>query len=378
MTKGSGAAARRARGGVRRHAWVARAGPETRRGRARRGRARRVRPGGGRRRRAASCWVLLFPELACGAHPGGRRTGVGGDLAGASARSPRPSSSASGVRPQTHTGRSGGQMQPCARAARKRFTRRSSSEWKEIPAKRPFWRRTPTRAASAASSWPSSSLTAIRIAWNVRLAGWPPANRAGAGIAAAITSTSALVDVESARARARARCARAIWPRVALLAVLAEDACARRRSSHVLTISAASSSCVGVHAHVQRRVVGVGEAALPRVDLHRGHAEVEVDEVGRDALVAQQLRRPSAKDARTKRVAQDTSAASCGEVLLGGRVAVDRDERAGRARCARRRGGRGRRRRTCSRRRSRRAAGRAARSARPPGRGHGRRSCHKG
>ena len=49
----------------------------------------------------------------------------------------RWTSSASGVLPQTQTGRSGGQMQPRARSARKRLTRRSSSEWKEIAATRP-------------------------------------------------------------------------------------------------------------------------------------------------------------------------------------------------------------------------------------------------
>src|SRR5437868_1842917 len=40
--------------------------------------------------------------------------------------------SASGVRPQTQIGRSGGQMQPRARSAMKRFARRSSSEWNEM------------------------------------------------------------------------------------------------------------------------------------------------------------------------------------------------------------------------------------------------------
>ena len=46
-------------------------------------------------------------------------------------------SSASGSRPQTQTGSSGGQTQPRARSARKRLTRRSSSEWKEIAPRRP-------------------------------------------------------------------------------------------------------------------------------------------------------------------------------------------------------------------------------------------------
>src|SRR5215213_2052102 len=44
-----------------------------------------------------------------------------------------------------------------------------------------------------------------------------------------------------------------------------------------------------VHAHVERRVVGVGEAALAGVDLHRRDAEVEVDHVRRDALLAQEV-----------------------------------------------------------------------------------------
>ena len=62
-------------------------------------------------------------------------------------------------------------------------------------------------AGSAASSWPSSSLTAMRMAWKTRLAGWPPAKRAGAGIASVTTSTSSLV-VSSGAVRARADDAR--------------------------------------------------------------------------------------------------------------------------------------------------------------------------
>ena len=55
-------------------------------------------------------------------------------------------------------------------------------------------REQPTRRAGAPrSSWSSSSLTAIRIAWKERLAGWPPAKRAGAGIADLIASTSSCV-----------------------------------------------------------------------------------------------------------------------------------------------------------------------------------------
>ena len=64
-------------------------------------------------------------------------------------------------------------------------------------------------SGSARSSCPSSSLTAMRIAWNERLAGWPPAKRARAGIAAVITSTSSLVvsigSRDAARGRSRVR-----------------------------------------------------------------------------------------------------------------------------------------------------------------------------
>ena len=63
---------------------------------------------------------------------------------------------------------------------------------------------------SAASSWASSSLTAMRIAWKERLAGWPEAKRAGTGTASTIVSTSSFVV--SMRSRARRRTiARAIW-----------------------------------------------------------------------------------------------------------------------------------------------------------------------
>ena len=65
-------------------------------------------------------------------------------------------------------------------------------------------------SGSAASSWPSSSLTAMRSAWKVRLAGWPPAKRAGVGIADEMTSTSSIVEVICLRARVRT-IARAIW-----------------------------------------------------------------------------------------------------------------------------------------------------------------------
>ena len=53
----------------------------------------------------------------------------------------------------------------------KRFTSRSSSEWKLITASRPPGRNIEKAAGSAASSDPSSSLTAMRRAWKTRFAG---------------------------------------------------------------------------------------------------------------------------------------------------------------------------------------------------------------
>src|SRR5215211_7570090 len=110
----------------------------------------------------------------------------------------RVKSSASGSWPQTQTGSSGGQTQPRALAARNCFTGRSSSEWKAIAAKRPPTFSCDQATGSASLSASSSPLTAIRIAWKLRLAGWPAPKRAEAGIPALIAATSSAV-VESGR-----------------------------------------------------------------------------------------------------------------------------------------------------------------------------------
>ena len=73
-------------------------------------------------------------------------------------------------------------------------------------------------------------------------------------------------------ARSRARCRARSAPRRTR-----GRSRASRASGHSFTTVRASSSCGGVHAHVERRVVGVGEAALARVHLHRGDAEVQVE-----------------------------------------------------------------------------------------------------
>ena len=69
---------------------------------------------------------------------------------------------------------------------------------------------------------------------------------------------------------------------VALLAVLAQQAGQPPLVPGVDDLLG-GQLLLGVHPHVERRVVGVGEAALPGVDLHRGHAQVQVDDVGASA-----------------------------------------------------------------------------------------------
>ena len=66
-----------------------------------------------------------------------------------------------------------------------------------------------------------------------------------------------------------------------------------------LTTSRGGQVGRGIHAHVERRVGGVGEAALGPVELHRGDAEVEQDRVGADAVRRRAARAP----ARTRRAA---------------------------------------------------------------------------
>src|SRR5579864_800694 len=109
----------------------------------------------------------------------------------------------SGSFPQTHTGKSGGHVQPRSFSRRNCLTMRSSSEWNEITASRPPGRSIASAAGSAASSEPSSSLTAIRSAWKTRFAGWPSPKRAGAGIAALIVSTSSPVRSNGVSRRRR-------------------------------------------------------------------------------------------------------------------------------------------------------------------------------
>ena len=130
-------------------------------------------------------------------------------------------------------------------------------------------------AGSARSSAPSSPLTSMRSAWKVRLAGLPPVRRVAAGIASRTRSTSAGRCVNGSRSRARDDRGRRCGGRTAPRRSRAAPGPARRR----VGVDDVGRGEPGrrVHPHVQRRVLGVGEAALGLVELQRGDAEVEQD-----------------------------------------------------------------------------------------------------
>ena len=77
---------------------------------------------------------------------------------------------------------------------------RSSSEWKETATSRPPAFKMRSAAESAAASSPSSSLTKMRKAWNVRVAGWM--SPGGERTTEATISASAAVVAIGAFARA--------------------------------------------------------------------------------------------------------------------------------------------------------------------------------
>ena len=207
------------------------------------------------------------------------------------------------------------------------MTRRSSSEWKEMAASRPVGRSSSHASGSASSSWSSSALTAIRIAWNVRFAGMPAAEPRGRGD----RGGDGVDELERRGERPALAAAHDLAGDplgVALLAVLAQRARELAALPRVDDLGR-GQVLLRVHAHVERRVVGVGEPARASVDLHRGHPEVEVDEVGLEALLAQQLEAVREVGADEARAALDLGG-ELGERLLGQRVAVDAHQQPGR------------------------------------------------
>ena len=130
------------------------------------------------------------------------------------------------------------------------------------------------------------------------------------------------------------RCARAAAHDLArdrggmpLLAVLAQ----RVREPALVPLGddvACAERETGVHAHVEWRVVGVGEAALARIELSGGHPEVEVRGVGLDSLLGEQRERLGVAGADEADGARDLGL-ELARARLGVRVAVDRDQRPG-------------------------------------------------
>ena len=120
-------------------------------------------------------------------------------------------------------------------------------------------------AGMARSRTSSSSLTSIRSAWKVRLAGWPPDLAAPAGTTDRIWSTSSPVVVKGFSARAATipvgdTAGELLLPPFpddpdeVFLAVIVDDVGGRLAAA-------------GVHPHVQRRVEGVREAAFALIEL---------------------------------------------------------------------------------------------------------------
>ena len=113
--------------------------------------------------------------------------------------------------------------------------------------------------------------------------------------------------------------------RVALLAELAEDP----RQAALIPAGedlARVELLLGVHTHIERGIVGVGEAALAGVHLHRGHPEVEVHHVRAQALPGEQPQRLGVATADEARCAWELLG-ELEEPVLGLRIPVDRHER---------------------------------------------------
>ena len=138
--------------------------------------------------------------------------------------------------------------------------------------------------------------------------------------------------------------------RVALLAVAAEDVGELADRQHVDEVGG-GDGLRRVHAHVERRVPGIREAALATVELHRRDAEVHVDDVDRGVgALGEHVGEVAVVElGGARRLAGDVA-----EVLGDRGVAVAGDQQAVGAEAPRPRRQRDRRRRTWRRRRSRR------------------------
>ena len=245
------------------------------------------------------------------------------------------------------------------RSWRKRLTTRSSSEWKVTTASQPPGASARSAAARPRASSPSSSLTAMRSAWKLRVAGcgWPGFGR---GSRRSIRPASWSVVAKGALAAVGDDGAGDAAGR-ALLAVLEENVGERRLGQAVDEVGGRGAGLA--HPHVERAVLLEGEAAGGLVELHRGDADVEHDAVER--RMARPRRRcgrgvPKVPARRSSRPANVAGPGGGARRAPRGR---GRRRSPGRAGVEERRG-RSRRRRRCRRAR-RRAPGRRPRGSAP-------------
>ena len=115
-------------------------------------------------------------------------------------------------------------------------------------------------------------------------------------------------------------------PREPLLAVAGEDAREIRLAPLVHEICGARLG-VRIHPHVERGVVGVGEAALGTVELHRRDPEVEQDRVGAEPALGELLECPRERASQHRQL--DACRQRAGKRLEVRRrvgIAVDRDD----------------------------------------------------
>ena len=200
---------------------------------------------------------------------------------------------------------------------------RSSSEWNDTATSRPPGLSMRSAAASARTSSPSSSLTKMRSAWNVRVAGWMSPGRERT-TEATISASARVVRIGAAsRALTMARATAREWRSSPSMKMML----ARSRSLAACTTSAALGA-IAAHAHVERPVEAEGEAALGVIELHGGDAEIEhhaVDrgKAGARARCASRLREALLDQRQPARRAACTRSAPERD---GARVAVDGDD----------------------------------------------------
>src|SRR5207302_7006737 len=162
------------------------------------------------------------------------------------------------------TGRPGGVWSAALRTS-SRLTMRSSSEWYASTTTRPPTASMSSAAGSARRSVPSSSFTSIRSAWKVRLAGLPPGAPGGRGDGVLDDDAEPLGRGDGG-ASALADHRLGDPPGEPLLAVLVQDA--GELGGRVAVDDVGGGALGGpVHPHVQRGVLGVGEATRGVVQL---------------------------------------------------------------------------------------------------------------